>query len=115
MRDVHLTPSERKALERLLARRSAHAGHVRRARVILLSAEGGPGLEIAERVGITEQHIVGLYLCPPDNAIVLSVDEKTSIQALERTQLPLPMRQGRAARHTHDYKRHGVLDLYAAR
>jgi transposase len=58
--------------------------------------------------------IVGLYLSPPDNAIVLSVDEKTSIQALERTQLPLPLRQGRAARHTHDYKRHGVLDLYAA-
>lgn len=213
MRDVQLKPSERKALERLLARRSAHAGHVRRARVILLSADGVPGLEIAERVGITKQHvsrirarfvaggvdglaeqpkagrkdhavpaetvemivqttlspppagrsrwttrllarkfkvtsatisrilranglkphlvrtykvsrdpefaekvkdIVGLYLCPPDNAIVLSVDEKTSIQALERTQLPLPLRQGRAARHTHDYKRHGVLDLYAA-
>lgn len=58
--------------------------------------------------------VVGLYLNPPANAIVLSVDEKTSIQALERTQLPLPMRTGRAARHTHDYKRHGVLDLYAA-
>jgi hypothetical protein len=58
--------------------------------------------------------VVGLYLKPPDNAIVLSVDEKTQIQALERTQLPLPLRQGRAARHTHDYKRHGVLDLYAA-
>jgi transposase len=58
--------------------------------------------------------IVGLYLNPPEHAIVLSVDEKTQIQALERTQLPLPLRQGRAARHTHDYKRHGVLDLYAA-
>jgi transposase len=58
--------------------------------------------------------IVGLYLKPPDNAIVLSVDETTQIQALERTQLPLPLRRGRAARHTHDYKRHGVLDLYAA-
>jgi hypothetical protein len=58
--------------------------------------------------------VVGLYLNPPENAIVLSVDEKTSIQALERTQLPLPLRQGRAARHTHDYKRRGVLDLYAA-
>jgi hypothetical protein len=45
---------------------------------------------------------------------VLSVDEKTSIQALERTQLPLPLRSGRAVRHTHDYKRHGVVDLYAA-
>lgn len=58
--------------------------------------------------------VVGLYLNPPQNAIVLSVDEKTQIQALQRTQLPLPLRKGRAARHTHDYKRHGVLDLYAA-
>jgi transposase len=58
--------------------------------------------------------VVGLYLNPPKNAIVLSVDEKTSIQALERTQLPLPLRTGRATRHTHDYKRHGVLDLFAA-
>ncbi|RYZ61827.1 MAG: IS630 family transposase, partial [Proteobacteria bacterium] len=60
------------------------------------------------------EDVVGLYLAPPVNAIVLSVDEKTSIQALERTQLPLPLRTGRAMRHTHDYKRHGVLDLYAA-
>ena len=58
--------------------------------------------------------IVGLYLNPPTNAVVLSVDEKTSIQALERTQPPLPLRSGRATRHTHDYKRHGVVDLYAA-
>ena len=58
--------------------------------------------------------VVGLYLHPPEHAVVLSVDEKTSIQALERTQLPLPMRTGRATRHTHDYKRHGVLDLHAA-
>jgi DDE superfamily endonuclease len=60
------------------------------------------------------QDVVGLYLNPPENAVVLSLDEKTSIQALERTQLPLPLRTGRAVRHTHDYKRHGVLDLYAA-
>ena len=58
--------------------------------------------------------VVGLYLHPPEHAIVLSVDEKTSIQALERTQRPLPLRAGRAVRHTHDYRRHGVLDLYAA-
>jgi transposase len=58
--------------------------------------------------------VVGLYLNPPENAVVLSVDEKTSIQALERTQLPLPLRSGRATRHTHDYKRHGVVDLFAA-
>lgn len=60
------------------------------------------------------QDVVGLYLNPPAQAVVLSVDEKTSIQALERTQPPLPLRAGRAVRHTHDYKRHGVVDLYAA-
>jgi transposase len=60
------------------------------------------------------QDVVGLYLNPPEHAVVLSVDEKTSIQALERTQQPLPLRTGRATRHTHDYKRHGVVDLYAA-
>jgi transposase len=60
------------------------------------------------------QDVVGLYLSPPEHAVVLSVDEKTSIQVLERTQLPLPLRSGRAVRHTHDYKRHGVVDLYAA-
>lgn len=60
------------------------------------------------------REVVGLYLNPPEHAVVLSLDEKTSIQALERTQLPLPLRTGRARRHTHDYKRHGILDLYAA-
>ncbi len=58
--------------------------------------------------------VVGLYLNPPEHAVVLSVDEKTSIQALERTQLPLPLRSGRASSHTQDYKRHGVVDLFAA-
>lgn len=60
------------------------------------------------------EDVVGLYLRPPEHAVVLSLDEKTSIQALERTQPPLPLRDGRATRHTHDYKRHGVIDLYAA-
>jgi len=60
------------------------------------------------------EDVVGLYLNPPAHAIVLSLDEKTQIQALERTQLPLPLRTGRAVRHTHDYKRNGVVDLYAA-
>jgi transposase len=58
--------------------------------------------------------VVGLYLNPPEHAIVLSLDERTSIQALERTQPPLPLRAVRTVRHTHDYRRHGVLDLYAA-
>lgn len=210
---IVLTPSERRELERVVRQRSAPAGHVRRARIVLLSADGIANAEIAGRVGMSVtqvsrirsrfftkrveglaeqpkagrkdhavpadiiekivqttlspppagrsrwttrllgdrfdltsatvskilrandikphlvrtykvsrdpqfnakvQDIVGLYLNPPEHAIVLSLDEKTQVQALERTQLPLPLRQGRAVRHTHDYKRHGVIDLYAA-
>ncbi len=58
--------------------------------------------------------IVGLYLDPPDNALVLCVDEKTQIQALDRTQPTLPLRPGQAERRTHDYRRHGTTSLYAA-
>jgi transposase len=58
--------------------------------------------------------VVGLYLKPPTNAVVLSVDEKTQIQALERTQPLLPMRPNLPARQTHDYRRHGLTSLYAA-
>lgn len=58
--------------------------------------------------------VVGLYLNPPERAIVLSVDEKTQVQALDRTQPMLPMKPGQVERHTHDYKRHGVLSLFAA-
>ncbi|MBZ0120610.1 MAG: IS630 family transposase [Sandaracinaceae bacterium] len=210
---MRVTAAQRRELESIVARRSAPAGLVRRARVILLSADGASGREIAMRlalspeavsrirarfraggvrgldeipkagrqdhavapatvekiielamspppagrsrwttrllakeVGLTSgcvsdvlrrnelkphltrtykvsrdpefvakvKDVVGLYLNPPEHAVVLSLDEKTSIQALERTQLPLPLRSGRARRHTHDYKRHGVVDLYAA-
>ena len=58
--------------------------------------------------------IVGLYLNPPDHALVLCVDEKSQIQALDRTQPLLPMRPGQAERRTHDYKRHGTTSLFAA-
>jgi transposase len=58
--------------------------------------------------------VVGLYLNPPDNALVLSVDEKTQFQALDRTQPKLQLRPGQIERHTHDYKRHGKTSLYAA-
>jgi transposase len=210
---IKLTTRKRAELEATVARPSAAAGLVRRARVILLSADGVTGTEIATRLDLTPEavsrirrrfrdggfsgladrpktgrtdnrvppetvervvqlamspppagrsrwttrllakavgltsssvskllrknglkphlvrtykvsrdpafaekveDVVGLYLNPPAHAIVLSVDEKTSIQAIERTQLPLPLRTGRATRHTHDYKRHGVLDLFAA-
>ncbi|HEX7671028.1 MAG TPA: IS630 family transposase [Polyangiaceae bacterium] len=212
-KQLDLTRRQREDLQALIARRRAPAGHVRRARVVLLSADGVKGSEIAERLDLSQEQVsrirtrflesgveglgdqpkagrkdhavsaevehrilelalspppagrsrwttrllgrevkltswtvskilrkhevkphllrtykvsrdpkftekvrdvVGLYLNPPENAVVLSVDEKTQVQALERTQLPLPLRQGRVVRHTHDYKRHGVVDLYAA-
>lgn len=58
--------------------------------------------------------MVGLYLNPPENAIVLSVDEKSQIQALDRTAPMLPMRPGIPERQTHDYRRHGTTTLLAA-
>jgi transposase len=58
--------------------------------------------------------IVGLYMHPPDHAVVLCVDEKSQIQALDRTAPLLPMRPGQAERRTHDYKRHGTTSLFAA-
>jgi transposase len=58
--------------------------------------------------------VVGLYLNPPDKAIVLCMDEKSSVQALDRTQPSLPMVPGRAKTMTHDYKRHGTTTLFAA-
>jgi transposase len=58
--------------------------------------------------------VVGLYMHPPENAVVLCVDEKTQVQALDRTQPLLPMRPGQIERRTHDYKRNGTVQLYAA-
>ena len=58
--------------------------------------------------------IVGLYMSPPINALVLCVDEKSQIQALDRTQPLLPMRPGQVERRTHDYERHGTTSLFAA-
>ena len=60
------------------------------------------------------QDVVGLYLNPPEHALVLSVDEKSQIQALDRTQPGLPMKRGRAGTMTHDYKRNGTTTLFAA-
>src|SRR5919201_4028147 len=58
--------------------------------------------------------IVGLYMAPPERALVLCIDEKSQIQALDRTQPLLPLRPGQAERRTHDYTRHGTLSLFAA-
>ena len=60
------------------------------------------------------EDVVGLYLNPPEHALVLSVDEKSQIQALDRTQPGLPMKKGRGATMTHDYKRNGTTTLFAA-
>ena len=60
------------------------------------------------------EDIVGLYVDPPAHAVVLSIDEKSQIQALDRTQPGLPMKKGRAGTMTHDYKRHGTTTLFAA-
>jgi transposase len=62
----------------------------------------------------TVRDIVGLYLDPPERALVLCVDEKSQIQALDRTQPLLPMRPWQAERRTHDDKRHGTTSLFAA-
>ncbi|SFY45159.1 hypothetical protein SAMN02787144_106212, partial [Streptomyces atratus] len=58
--------------------------------------------------------VVGLYLAPPGGAVVLSIDEKTQIQALDRTQPVLPVAFGAGEKRTHDYVRHGTTNLFAA-
>jgi transposase len=60
------------------------------------------------------EDVVGLYMNPPEHALVFCIDEKSQIQALDRTQPGLPMKQGRAGTMTHDYKRHGTTTLFAA-
>jgi transposase len=69
-----------------------------------------PDPQLIEKV----RDIVGLYMNPPDHAMVLCVDEKSQIQALDRTQPLLPMQPGQVERGTHDYKRHGTTSLFAA-
>lgn len=209
---IELSNAEKEQLEAVVRRRRAARADVQRARVILLSAKGTTGKEIARRVGLSEptvvkwrqrflthrclglselprpgaprrvsdeqieeiirqtlestppeathwstrgmakrcgfsrqtisriwrtfglqphrsehftlskdpyfvdkvRDVVGLYLDPPANALVLCVDEKTQVQALERSQPVLPMRPGQPERRTHDYYRHGTLSLFAA-
>src|SRR6201994_2708867 len=84
----------------------AHGLKPHRVRTFKLSRDP----EFAEKL----EDIVGLYLNPPEHAIVLCADEKSQIQALDRTQPGLPMKKGRAGTMTHDYKRHGVTTLFAA-
>jgi transposase len=69
-----------------------------------------PDPQLVEKI----RDVVGLYMSPPDKAVVFSFDEKSQIQALERAQPVLPMDLGQPERHTHNYVRHGTLDLFAA-
>jgi hypothetical protein len=83
-----------------------HGLHPHRVRTFKLSTDP----EFAEKL----KEVVGLYIDPPAHAVVLSLDEKSQIQALDRTQPGLPMKKGRCATMTHDYKRHGTATLFAA-
>ena len=88
--------------------------------------EQGWSLNPGRHVGVTEkaaddfefaeklEDVVGLYISPPEHALVLSCDEKTQIQALDRTQKGLPIHKGRCGTMTHDYKRNGTTTLFAA-
>jgi transposase len=89
-------------------RRIWHAHGLKPHRVQTFKLSNDP--QFAEKL----EDIVGLYLNPPEHALVLSLDEKSQIQALDRTQPGLPMKPGRAQTMTHDYKRHGTTTLFAA-
>ena len=80
------------------------------------AAASGALVQVLQRPQIADKlkAVVGLYIDPPAHAVVLSVDEKSQIQALDRTQPGLPMKKGRCATMTHDYKRHGTTTLFAA-
>ena len=94
--------------------RSATAPHrvVSQAKALLMAGDGVANSRIATALGISGPTV--LYLNPPDQAVVLCVDEKSQIQALDRTQPGLPMKPGRCGTMTHDYKRHGTTTLFAA-
>jgi transposase len=81
-----------------------------------LEAAPEPALQALARPALWDKllDVVGLYLNPPEHALVFSCDEKSRIQALNRTQPGLPMKRGRAGSVTHDYKRHGTTTLFAA-
>ena len=141
---ISLDAEEKNQLLSVARSRSLPHGVVQRARIVLACAEGEPNAAIAERTGVSKstvqrwfdlfgvqphrhfklsndpffvekvRDIVGLYLNPPDHAVVLCVDEKTQIQALQRTQPMLPMGLGYIEGVTHDYVRHGTTTLFAA-
>ena len=79
------------------------------------SAGANPARQLSlQPVAVGADDVVGLYLNPPENAVVFSVDEKISVPALDRTQPGLPIKKGRCGTMTHDYTRHGTTTLFAA-
>jgi transposase len=131
-----LRDGDREELERLTRASTAPAGLAQRARIVLAAAAGVSNTAIAAEVGVSRPtvigwraryeaegldglqakvvDVVGLYLDPPENAVVLTVDEKSQIQALDRTAPVLPMQPHLIERRSHDYVRHGTSTLFAA-
>jgi len=105
-----LPDTGRAQLYRWVRSTTTKAGLVLRAKIVLAAADGVPHAEIAGKV----TDIVGLYMNPPESAIVLCLDEKSQIQALDRTAPTLPLRIGMPEKQTHDYIRHGTTTLFAA-
>src|SRR3954452_14964436 len=123
---VPLSEHERSTLESWTRASTISAGHAERARIVLAIADGVGTSATASLVGVSRPTVIkwrdrcavrglaGLDDEPPQNAIVLCVDEKSQIQALNRTQPILPVRPGLPAKATHDYKRNGTTTLFAA-
>src|SRR6266542_1107574 len=112
-RPLTLTEDEHERLQSLAHRARSQPLLARRARVVLACAQGLANQGVAKKLRCS-LGIVGQYMNPPDHALVFCVDEKSQIQALDRTQPLLPLRPGQLERRTHDYKRHGTTSLFAA-
>ncbi len=108
-----LSDGEVQQLQGIASSRSLPHSNVQRAQIVLACGGGETNTSIAERIGLSGM-TVGLYLNPPDKAMGRCVDEKTQIQALDRTQPLLPMGLDDAEGVTHDDIRHGTTTLFAA-
>src|SRR5260370_214928 len=129
---VTVNAADRARLDAVVADRNSPQKHVWRCRTGLLTPDGLGTATIMRRTGRSKwvgwrfkvsngkgfaekvRKIVGLYVDPPAHAVVLSVDEKSQIQALDRTQPGLPIKKGRHGTMTHDYVRNGTTTLFAA-
>ena len=110
-----LSADERAYLKRQVRGRRVARSLSERCRAILRCADGIPSKSSSDPLFVDKvRDIVGVYLSPPNRALVLSVDEKSQIQALDREQPVLPMMPGIPERRTHSYVRHGTTSLFAA-